>query len=414
MNAEPKNRREWQTSIALVAIALVFHLYFILRSWKTPVQLFGDAVHYDHAAVYLLLEHVYSYWSYGPAAQVTPGYPLFLAFAYALTHLTSHNHQVEMHVAQTLQHLLAVGTVFVLYRIMRYVLPRWASVTGTLLWMIYPTVNWAADQLLTETLYIATLLTFTWTFLIALRRSTFWYYVLAGLMLGLTTLVRPTILPLIFAPLILLLSREYRTQIASLLVNWVGYVGVFVLVMLPWWIRNLVTMHQFILTDQDMGNPLLFGSDPNFQVDTNLASGLTSTQQEQLAIHRIVQGFSHEPFFYLKWYTIDKLGLLFGTPWFTSHLSANAGPLTTVTYYFAQFHLVWVILGAIGLVIGIWKPYLRWLTALTLFMIVVQLPFIPINRYVFPVMPYLFVGVMYFVVFAVSFVKNRRKPVIGA
>ncbi|GEO26920.1 hypothetical protein AAC03nite_27050 [Alicyclobacillus acidoterrestris] len=414
MNAQPKHRRAWLTDVILVAVALVFQLYFISRAWKIHVNLFGDAVYYDHSATLLLLKHVYSYWSYGPAAQVTPGYPFFLAFAYALTHLTSFHHQIEMHVVQSFQHLLIVGQVYLLYRIMRYILPNWASVVGAVLWMIYPPVNWAADQLLTETLYVTTLLAFTWTFLIALRKMTFWYYVLAGATLGITTLVRPTVLPLVFAPLLLLFSREYRVKIVQFLRNWAGYLGTFILCMLPWWIRNVVTMHQFILTDTDMGNPLLFGSDPNFEQDTHLADGLSPTQQEQLAIHRIIQGFTHEPFIYLKWYTVDKLGLLFGTPWFSAHPGVHADMLTKVTYYFAQAHLVWVIAGVIGLILGIWKPYLRWLSALVLFLIVVQLPFIPINRYVYPVMPYLFVGVMYFVIWLTNLIKNRRKPVINA
>lgn len=403
-----QHRREWATSLGLLGLALLFHLYFILRDWQRPVALFGDAVHYDHAAVLLLLKHVYTYWSWGPAAQVTPGYPIFLEISYWITLLKSHNHQVQMHVAQTLQHVIAAVTVLILYRLMRTALPRWVSLIGAILWLIYPPDVYAADQLLTETLYVFFLVLFVWVFIEAVRYQTFWHFVLAGLVLGLLTLVRPSVMPLFVAPLILLLQRQSRAAIRRHLRNWSGYAGMFILTMLPWWIRNVVVIHSFILTDQDAGNPLLFGSDPNFQHDTGLANGLNPAQQKAAAIHRIITGFHTHPFSYLKWYTVDKIGLLFGTPWYSTTLSGGTGLLTRLSFYYVHTHLVWVFLGLIGLIIGAWRRRLWWVSALTLFLIVVQLPFIPINRYVFPVMPFFFVGVATFLEFIVRRMQRGR------
>ncbi|WAH38830.1 glycosyltransferase family 39 protein [Alicyclobacillus dauci] len=409
-----RDRRDFVASITLVIIATLYHLYFARDFWRYPIHLGGDAVHYDHSAVVLLLKHVYTYWSWGPAAQVTPGYPLFLEFAYWITLITSHNHQVQMHVATTIQHLLAAATVFGLYRIMRYFLPIWASFVGAVLWLIYPPATWAADQLLTETLYVFFLVWFTWSFLFALQNRSFWRFVLAGVMLALTTLVRPSIMPLVVAPLVLLLERQdwpNREALRTKLTNWLGYLAAFIVCMLPWWVRNVRVMHHFTLTDDDMGNPLLFGSDPNFQHDTNLASGLTPGQQEQLAIHRIIEGFTQHPLVYLKWYTIDKLGLLFGTPWYMSTPGYDPTILTRITFGYAQIHLVWVILGAVGLILGFWRPRMRWVSAMAVFLVVVQLPFIPINRYVFPNMPFMFIGVMILVDLAVKLIRNRRATV---
>jgi len=73
--------------------------------------------------------------------------------------------------------------------------------------------------------------------------------------------------------------------------------------------------------------------------------------------------------------------------------------------------LAWVILGAIGLLLGAWRPMLRWISALALFLIVAQLPFIPINRYMFPTMPLMFIGVAALTYLVVVRIKERRQPV---
>jgi 4-amino-4-deoxy-L-arabinose transferase-like glycosyltransferase len=406
-----RDQLEWRVSIGLLLFAVLFHLYFSVSFWRTNIQLYGDAVHYDHAAVWLLLKHIYSYWSWGPSAMITPGYPLFLDFAYWLTHFKSHNHQVEMHVAVTFQHLLAAGTVFLIYRIARFFLPRWASLIAALLWLFYPPSNWAADQLLTETVYVFFLILFVWTFLFALERKQIWRFALAGVALALATLVRPTVFPLVVAPLLFLLQRQNWPAVRTHLIHWLTYLGAFVVCMLPWWIRNGVVLHRLILTDDDMANPLLFGSDPNFAHDTSLDSGLDRQQQEHLAVHRIIEGFSHHPFQYAKWYTVDKLRLLFGSPWYLDKLSKHATFPQKLTFVFAHFHLAWVILGAIGLLLGAWRPMLRWISALALFLIVAQLPFIPINRYMFPTMPLMFIGVAALTYLVVVRIKERRQPV---
>ncbi|WP_245630001.1 glycosyltransferase family 39 protein [Alicyclobacillus acidiphilus] len=404
-----ENRRysEQKWVWGLLIVALLYNIYFAIRAWQSPVLLIGDAVYYDHSATLLIALHRYTYWSWGPAAQVTPSYPVFLMFAYRIAMFFTSNRQTEMHVAVFIQHIVAAITVVVLYYIMRFRLPVWASLVGCVLWMIYPPVIYGADQLLTETLYVFFLMLFTWSFLRALRLKTVRSFILAGLLLGLMTLVRPSVLPLVFAPLLLLFQRQTREAVRRHIVNWLSYLAVFVVVMLPWWIRNLVAMHQLILTDLDSANPLLFGSDPNFAHDTNLSKGLSQAQQKALALQRIHEGFHNHPWMYLKWYTIDKIGWLFGSPWYDPVLSKNAGLLTRVMFAFAHVHIAWVILGAIGLLISAWLPYFRWISALVAVLVIVQLPFIPINRYVFPLMPFFFLGIMVLVVEGYRYVQDR-------
>lgn len=384
------SHRDGWVSMLLLCLAL------LLRFGKAiPMQsfdLYGDMVHYNHAAVFLLTRHVYSYWSYGPAAQVTPGYPLFLAFFYWLAGFFNHSHTTQLHFAILGQAFLSALSIYILYRISRFYLSIRMSALAGLLFLTYPPAIWSATLLLTETLYVFSLLLFVWLFLWAVRRRTWGWWFAAGLALGWCTLVRPTLFPLLVAPLLLLFHKTARSTIKQTLIGFILYVCGFLIFLVPWWIRNWVAFHQIILTDKDAGNPLLFGTTPHFATDTTLGVGLSSEQQEALAIERMKALFVHHPGFAIQWYTIDKLGLLFGTPWYIGS-SVSGGLLHQLFGIWLNFHLVWVILGLIGLISGIKKPGFWWISLLVLFMIVVQLPFIPINRYVFPIMPFLFLGV---------------------
>ncbi|SIS65013.1 glycosyltransferase family 39 protein [Alicyclobacillus vulcanalis] len=392
----------------LTAIALIYHAYFVVKAWRQPVLLYGDAYYYDHSARVLNALHLYAYWSWGPAAQVTPGYPVFLALVYRLAAVFTPSHETAMHLAQACQHLLAVASTVLVYLIARFRLPRYASFVAAFLWTVYPPVIYANDQLLTENLYIPFLLAFVWSFLVLVRDRSTGSFVVSGLLLGVTTLIRPSVAPLLAAPALFFLQRETRRAWKTTAARYAAYVATFCLAMLPWWIRNLVAFHQWITTDLDAANPLLFGSDPTFYKDTSISNGLSYAQQKALAIHRIEEGFRTHPLGYLKWYTLDKLGWLFGTPWYNSTLPPHAGLLTRMTFAYAHLHLVWVLVGALGLAFGFGMRYIRWLSWLTVFLIAVQLPFIPINRYAYPTMPFLMIGVGTVVYLATAWVRTRR------
>ncbi|MDP9728251.1 glycosyltransferase family 39 protein [Alicyclobacillus tolerans] len=387
-------------------ILIVALLFRVGKAYATKsIPIYGDMVHYNHSALFLLLHHVYTYWGSGPAAQITPGYPLFLAAMYAVGRLFSPNVHVWIHMALMGQAVLSAWSVYLLYRLSLRLIPAWGAVLAALLFLTYPTAIWSPLTLLTETLYVFTLLLFVTAFFRALEKPLLRRFFLAGLLLGLCTLVRPTVFPLIIAPVLLFLQSAYRRQMGRSLRNWAIYVIGFILPMFPWWIRNEVVFHKLILTDEDAGNPLLYGTTRRFLNDPALGRGLSPKQQEHLALVRIGQQFAHHPWQSLQWYTVDKLQLLFSTPWYLGQ------PSHTFTGHLLNFwlhaHLVWVILGSIGLILGLQKLMGRWLTALVFYFVLVQLPFIPINRYVYPVMPFFFIGVAYFLYFA--YTRGQRQ-----
>jgi 4-amino-4-deoxy-L-arabinose transferase-like glycosyltransferase len=359
----------------------------------------GDAIHYNYSALNLLRYHVFGYWTPYPSAHVTPGYPLFLAACYRLASLLTPHHgawQLAAVYAQGLISSVGVGLIFLIAR--RFLSTAWALVPAVL-WSIFPPAIRASRLLLTETVYLTMLLLFVWSFILATEKNRYgksWlYWLLSGLILGATALVRPTVVPLVAAPIIVFILRHRlgASQVHSgrrSLRDWGSYLIGFITLMLPWWIRNKLVLHQWILTDQDMGNPLLYGTDPNFQHDPQLAQGLSYHQQRMLAFHRIVSQFVHHPLHALQWYTIDKIKYLYGTPWF-GHI--HAGFVGSLQDFLIHASTWLILIGAIGLIVGWQYLETRLVTVFTLFLVIVKLPFIPINRYAFETKPFLFMGV---------------------
>ena len=376
--------------LLVIVVALIPRLYEAFHSFSPT--LYGDSVHYDASAVILLQRHYFSFWGYGPDAYVTPGYPLFLALCYRVAGVFSSSHHFAIHFTVVIQAVLSAITVGLMYwTARRFLRPVWAIV-GVLLWALYPPTIWSITQILTETLFMILLWLFILLFFIAMEQKNVVWWAVCGFVLGLAGLVRPTVFPLVLAALIYGLVQLRNLNSLRPVINWFGanLVG-FLIAVVPWWVRNLRLFHHLVLSDTEVGNPLLFGSDPNFLKDVHLGAGLSETAQKQLAIHRIEQGFLHHFWYYLHWYTIGKISYLFGTPWFPP-LSAHAPGLM---HMWLNTHLIWVVLGAIGLLIGLANRNMRFIGVLALFLLVIQLPFIPINRYAFPIMSMLFLGVGY-------------------
>jgi len=411
--APTRPRQSRYLGLAIVAFALLVRVGYALKLHN--IALYGDMVHYDHSALTLIAKHTFSYWGNEATAQVTPGYPLFLAICYEVARLATHSHQGALRIAALVQAVLSALSVGLLYQIARNVLkPSFAAIAALLL-ALYPPAEWAVGLMLTETLFVFLFLLYVDLFFRARRTNRISVWLLCGLSLGLATLVRPSVFPLLLAPLLLFTARIRTASDPARVIAlaprrlwmFLTYVLGFVIPMIPWWIRNAVTLHRLLLTSDDMGNPLLYGSDPNFAHDLSLSAGLTADQQKTLAIHRIEFGFSHHPFANLEWYTVGKLKDLFGTPWYLGH-TGTAGTLAMLFSFWLHFHLVWVLLGAVGLIWGAFHRDMRWITALAAYCTLVQLPFIPINRYAFPVMPFLFIGVAFLLA------RGRSERISGA
>lgn len=107
---------------------------------------------------------------------------------------------------------------------------------------LYPGHFYPAMHMLSETPYMLGLALATWATLVSVRQRSLGWATAAGVLWGLTMLVRPQVLllPVLALPLVLLL-RDYRRLV-------VVQCATCVLVLLPWIVRNAVVMDRVCLT----------------------------------------------------------------------------------------------------------------------------------------------------------------------
>ena len=233
---------------ALVGLAL--RAFFILRF---PVTDSGDAPFYITLAWNWLKNHVYGFPLRGVLAPVdmrVPGYPAFLAAIFALAGQSPRAVMVA-------QALVDLATCLLIARIAARIAPaayrRQTFLAGLWLGALCPfTANYTA-VVITET--VVTFLTALAILILIDTQagvaqtedsgifSSRWF--LAGIVVGLGTLVRPETPLLLFAAGLLLLAKWWRRRDWKKLVraNALMALGL-VLPLLPWAARNWATLHE--------------------------------------------------------------------------------------------------------------------------------------------------------------------------
>ncbi len=387
-----KRLRAHAPFLIVLVVAGIMRLYL----WKrTGVDLWGDMLRYN-AMAWNLLQHGYLGYASGPDAFVTPLYPMFIAFLYKLS-MILHGGSVTsirmVHQVYLAQQVLSLFMLVLIYMLGTLLRSKWVGFWAALLSVIYLPNGFIGLMLLTEALFMPLLIATFVAFIYAQKSQKAWAYAVSGILLGLTTLVRPTVLPLI--ALFVLLDLWQRFTDSGTRTPMHGTVRAFslkdpafwrsntlmiaglVITMLPWWIRNEIDFHHLILLSTESGNPLLAGADPYFQVSINQliqASRALHESQETFAIHYMLQGFAHHFWLFAGWYIFGKLPYLFWTPWVYAYIKT-----------FVLYHRVVVIVGAIAMIATLARPYARVISWSALFLLGVQMVFLPITRYGYPI-----------------------------
>lgn len=336
---------------------------------------------YTRTAYQLLDQHYFSYKSAVPNAQITPGYPLFLAAVLGAWRAVAPGlpNTYALRIVQALIGMLLVWLIFVLTR--RYA-GAWPGIAAAAFWAAYPAAYIAQNMRITEGVYTTL---FVGAIIVAAdgaEKGGLWRNALAGALFGVATLVRPLAAPLLLVPYLVefFQSAENRKRVALGL----GVaLACLVLVMSPWWIRNVIVVHKFVPLATQGGDPLLRGADPYDQYDHVGASPIKGVPPEQytaVAIARIAKGFRTDPLLWASWYTVGKWWYFFREPWGGYGLWQVTAHLTVI-----------VFLGGMALVHALWRRRLRWIGWVIIVGSLMQFPFIAIPRYEYPITPLLVV-----------------------
>lgn len=241
--------------VVLLALVIRVALFVAVSPWDEQVVQDAILVHdaggeggYQDLALGLLESG--SFDTFG--AFRTPGYPVFLAGLYRVF-------GVRPWVALLVQLLTNVGCVIMVYSWGRAALSRRTSIIAATLFAVEPHVVLYSLALRTETLFVAAFLASVLLLTYGLQRGRFGLVVGSGLLLGVSTLIRPIaqFFPLVAAGLVLGFPRiRWSFRMRAL----VGFVFAFLLILSPWLCRNYFEFGYAGLSSAQGGNLLFYNA----------------------------------------------------------------------------------------------------------------------------------------------------------
>ncbi|CAH1193491.1 hypothetical protein PAECIP111893_00476 [Paenibacillus plantiphilus] len=371
------------------AVALLF-VVVVLAAWlrvdfvaSVDHRVSHDTVHYDIMVRQLLEEGIYAYKDTKPNAQVTPGYPLFMAAVYKLVDYREHDPFPYIRYAQV---LMGTAMVVIVYLIARRLGGLWTGLIAAMAAAVYPSFIWTTGAILTETQAALLFTLYLYLQLIAFDGKKAVHAMLAGAAMGLTVLTRPEFLLLIGVSYLFywLWSREAARAAAKLLLF--ALLGT-ALVLSPWVIRNIVTLHEVVVASTQV-NPFAAGTYPDKNYEDGLVDRHGKTQME-VAMERLKVGFSTKPWEFAKWYTVGKLNYIYSKMFYGS----GHQPYYPVIPYGRWFHMALLGMGIVSCLVLLrkWRQPAALIVVLLGVLTVTRLAFVPEYRYNFTAMPLLII-----------------------
>lgn len=180
----------WLIVIVILAVAVRLACFALFAPWTESVEqqvvLLFDARGYHDIALQILDNRSFEKLGAGlHEAFRTPGYPLFIAAIYDLFGANAW----KVLLAQI---FLSAGTVVLVFRLARYVAPIRVSLVAALVYALEPHVVLYSLQLYSDSLFVFLFLAALVLFCAALQKGEIRIVAIAGFMLGLSALVRPT------------------------------------------------------------------------------------------------------------------------------------------------------------------------------------------------------------------------------
>jgi len=185
-----------------------------------------------------------------PTAWWPIGYPLLLSLFFRIL-------GVKVWVAQVINAGILTLTMVLTFYWVRDLMGIRIAQKAALVLTLLPSQTFYAVPLMSDMFFGLLLLALLW---VITKKATGYNASLAGLLLGLAMLTRPTLL---FFPLVLLLYRLVRDKDwKRALVHAVIIILAAEAVLLPWQIRNYRLFHQFVLVSTNGGHHLWMGNNP--------------------------------------------------------------------------------------------------------------------------------------------------------
>ncbi|HBG74601.1 MAG: hypothetical protein A2X25_11250 [Chloroflexi bacterium GWB2_49_20] len=264
-------------SVRIFILALLIRLIPVMLSFDLGIGL-DDMFQYDMLArsieagngyrwyaqddLYLAQQYIdfdMSDVDYDPRGVLTsfrpPLYPAFLALVYSIFGTGAK----RFFIARIVQTFVSASLVPLIFVISKSIFPANTKSSKVTAWIValYPMLVIYPLSLATENLFFLLILTSVWVLLIAERKRRWYWFALAGILLGMTALTRSVALA--FAGLVIvwawLILKEFKYALIILIT-----IGV---VIVPWMLRNTLLHHKLTGIESALGYDLYVGYHPD-------------------------------------------------------------------------------------------------------------------------------------------------------
>jgi len=334
-------------ALSLFLLALIIRLFalaFNPASWQEP--LIKDSELYQELAVGMISGSGFSIDG-RPTARVTPVYPLFLAGVYSVFGL---NRPAVL----ILQALLGALLVFYIYRLGGQVFSRRVAAIAAGAAVVYWPFIAAGMKLLSEALFIPLLAATGYYTVLALKHRRPGPAATAAVITALTILTRPIILYFSAVVFFVLAWDFFRHKNKRALSVSLLYLGILVLIHIPWIARNYRVFGHFIPTNTASGAVLYAGNLPRegkkfgyslrkheLEPCRQYVFDLPEVEQSKALTEMALEGLKSQPpagiakLFLLKF-------LFFWMPFDWEVLGNRAGIFNTWFFWVGIFSLYWL------------------------------------------------------------------------
>jgi 4-amino-4-deoxy-L-arabinose transferase-like glycosyltransferase len=234
-------------------VALVLRLFPVLLTIDLGIAL-DDMFQYDALAESIRLGQGFTWYGGIPTAARAPLYPLFLAFIYTLF-----GHSFAA--ARIAQALVGSLLPLVTYIAGERLFDERAGLIASWVVAVYPMFLLYPLGLATENLFFLLVPLVVFLLMKAMETSSPSYYVLSGVIMGLTILTRSVISGLVL--LILPWLWYYTSRKREAIKNWVLILLPVIALTLPWSIRNTLLYRELTFVESSLGFNMYLGFHPD-------------------------------------------------------------------------------------------------------------------------------------------------------
>lgn len=366
-------------------IVLVYNDYFFLGD---PIKPNNDDVKYIQTSRLLLNEGVLAYNTKDkPSAFIMPGLPFILAGFMAIFG-QDQGGVIAYRIFQCLQQAFCI---YLIFWIGRRIFNTRVALIACAISTIYLPDYFSSGVILSETTFRTIILLLVCVTILAIEQNRSTLYLLIGVLTAAAAYFKPhaSLYPAVF----LVLWWKQKIPLRVMLKYTIIMAATYVALLTPWWIRNWITFHEFILFTNSGGSPFLLGTRiygqlppagffeayPQYDPET-LFKGSDSTAIRK-GLDVISYGFRHEPLKYLYWFTLGRWVELYFHPFYSRPIWPVTRPLMNV------LQIILMVINMAGIVWALLKHQFSRLLPLLLtlgYFTVIYVPFVAFNRYGYP------------------------------